>query len=135
MGVLLKKMFLRRLLTRINTVEKESLHHRAAKYLLEQNKLNEAIKHLLKAGNYQKVVDLLDNMVMDLFQSGKIGQLKQWLKPIPEKIKNTKPKILLIEGFLLLVSGQLNQVEAKLLLVDKAIEENTDNTKLNIVEL
>ncbi len=85
--------------------EVERLHQRAANIYLERKRPDEAIHHLLKAGDYQQAADVIEQIGMDLIRSGRLETLQYWLGRLPSGLKEQRP-------FLQLLLGDLHRLRA-----------------------
>lgn len=74
------------------------LHTRAAKYFLDGEHYEEAINHLIKAGEFSQAVALIIKISPEHIEGARFNTLLYWLKRIPEDIYNLNPWLYVILG-------------------------------------
>lgn len=76
----------------------KQLHNRAATYYLDGDHYEEAINHLIKAGEFSQAVALIIKVSPELIEGARFNTLLYWLKKIPEDIYNLNPWLYVILG-------------------------------------
>jgi len=74
------------------------LHTKAARYFMDGEHYEEAINHLIKAGEFSEAVSLIIKVSPGLVEGARFNTLLYWLKRIPEDIYNLNPWLYVILG-------------------------------------
>ena len=91
-----------------------SLHQRAGCWFAKQGLLNEAIPHLLAAGDGEGAGHLIEQEAETLLRQGQHTTLQGWLDQLPAALVAAKPGLALVQARTLLVVNQLDAAEAHL---------------------
>jgi len=83
---------------RLSPERYQAVHNRAAMYYREQGNDEEAIHHLLAAGDYTAAADLLTTIAQPLAHSGRHHTLVGWLDQLPESLLEAHPELLMARG-------------------------------------
>jgi DNA-binding SARP family transcriptional activator len=78
--------------------EARSLHLRAANLYLNRKRSEEAIYHLLKAGEYAFAADVIEQIGAGLIRSGRLESLQYYLGRLPSQLKADRPLLQLLLG-------------------------------------
>ena len=78
--------------------EARSLHLRAANLYLHRKRSEEAIYHLLKAGEYAFAADVMEQIGAGLIRSGRLESLQYYLGRLPSQLKADRPLLQLLLG-------------------------------------
>lgn len=78
--------------------EARSLHLRAANLYLHRKRSEEAIYHLLKAGEYAFAADVMEQIGVGLIRSGRLESLQYYLGRLPSQLKADRPLLQLLLG-------------------------------------
>jgi ATP/maltotriose-dependent transcriptional regulator MalT/DNA-binding SARP family transcriptional activator len=87
------------------------LHRRAAAWFLERSDDEQAIEHLLAAGDYEAAADLVRPLRERLFHTSRYHLLEGWLKQFPPSIAEHHPWLLLTRSQLATLCGDHAQGE------------------------
>jgi len=82
------------------------LHRKIASYYFAHQFWEYAIGHYLKAGDYAKVNQVLEEQGEGLIQDGRYESLEYWIREIPEKVRHSYPYV----HFLL---GEINRYQSR----------------------
>ncbi|HDN80017.1 MAG TPA: tetratricopeptide repeat protein, partial [Chloroflexi bacterium] len=82
------------------------LHRRAATWFLERGEDEQAIEHLLAAGDYEAAADLFRPLRERLFLTSRYHLLERWLEQFPPSIAEAHPWLLLTRARLALMRGE-----------------------------
>jgi LuxR family transcriptional regulator, maltose regulon positive regulatory protein len=88
------------------------VHQRASEWFAAHDRLDAAIQHSLAAGNPEQAADLLASEA--LLRHATPGQILGWLDQLPEAVLASHPRLAIRQLWVLLESGQLDEVEARL---------------------
>ncbi|KPL75474.1 hypothetical protein AC812_08465 [Bellilinea caldifistulae] len=95
-----QRLFQEFLQTRLNQqpAEARALHLRAATLYLDRKRSEEAIYHLLKAGEAAFAADVIEQIGMGLIRSGRLESLQYYLSRLPAELKAERPLLQLLLG-------------------------------------
>lgn len=100
----------------------ESLHQRAAQWFFDQEMIEEAIEHSLKAKDYGVVTEYLQAIIDDeILAKGRFKTYLGWLDRIPDPYLVDYPKLLLYQVFQLWEMQDLDNFQPRLNLVEKLL--------------
>ena len=102
---LFRSFLIRRLEEIEGTETVTALHRRAAAWFLERGDDEQAIVHLLAAGDYQSAADLIRPLRKRLFATGRYHLLERWLQQFPPTIGESHPWLLLTRARLFMLQG------------------------------
>ena len=92
----------------------EELNTRAAAMFEREHQWEEAVYHLLQAGDWERVVQVTKRVGRELFEQGKWDTLADWLEAIPAQELDSQPKLVLWKARVLYYLNQLDQALALL---------------------
>lgn len=75
-----------------------SLHQKAAAYFEHNNEAEEAIFHLLAAGDMEKAAELIESTSPHLLELGRLRTIAKWLEQLSESQMNKHPRLWLVSG-------------------------------------
>ncbi|MFN8594873.1 MAG: LuxR C-terminal-related transcriptional regulator [Anaerolineae bacterium] len=82
-------------------------HRRASRWYEGQHLLLEAIHHALQAHNLERAADLIEHTAHDaVFIHGDTRTLLGWFEALPQAAIQTRPRLLAIQAWALLITGQ-----------------------------
>jgi len=90
------KEALQRLLSEQSPEETKALHLRASEWCDQNELYEEALNHTIAAGDYPRVVSLLEKYSMHVQKNGDILDLLRWVKKVPTEAINDSPLLFLI---------------------------------------
>ena len=93
------------------------LHRRAGRWFAEQGDAEAAVAHLLKAGDIEGAIAVMEGAVRGIFAAGRLETLRQWVQALPPERLQRSPRLLLYHAKLLADTGR---PEAALALLDQA---------------
>ena len=88
------------------------VHQRASEWFADHDRLDAAIQHSLAAGNPEQAANLLASEA--LLRHATPGQILAWLAQLPDAVVANQPQLAIRQLWVLLESGQLDEVEARL---------------------
>jgi DNA-binding SARP family transcriptional activator len=80
------------------TAQRESWNRAAAAYFLKQNNLETAIYHLLEAGAWAEMADLLDSYAVALLATGRLDTLATYIDALPPETLHQHPGLVFTLG-------------------------------------
>jgi LuxR family transcriptional regulator, maltose regulon positive regulatory protein len=88
------------------------LHRNAAAWYAERGLADDAIRHAVAAGEMTWAARLIEQHYDELFYlHGEGATIHRWLSALPQELVRSRPRLLLTQAFLALVSGRLEAVE------------------------
>ncbi len=103
---------LRRMLEQLHPEELPALHRRAAGWYLEQQAIGAALRHLVAGQFWIEAAQVLEQHALPMLQQGDIERVLRWLRQLPQEVLHARPVLLLIKARALLLTGELNALEA-----------------------
>lgn len=97
----------------------KTLHQRASKWFGERGFIREAIAHARSADDRERIAELLSAHGMDLLRNGELMTLIGWFSALPEETIGASARLGVIRAWVLLLTGQLEQLEARLTQAEK----------------
>src|SRR3990170_2149446 len=104
------KLFRAFLVSRLRAGEPQrfqELNSRAAAMFERERCWEEAVYHLLQAGDWERVVQITKRVGRELFEQGKWDTLADWLEAIPAEELDSQPKLILWKARVLHYLNQL----------------------------
>src|SRR5262249_41969340 len=103
---------LRRMLEQMHPEEVPALHRRAAEWYLEQQAIGDALRHLVAGQFWIEAAQVLEQYALPMLQQGDVARLLRWLQQLPQEVLEERPTLLLIKARALMLTGELNALEA-----------------------
>ena len=103
------------------------VHQRAGEWFAAHDRLDAAIQHSLAANNPEQAADLLASEV--LLRHATPGQILGWLAQLPDAVLASQPQLAIRQLWVLLESGQLDEVEARLVALAQTAVADPDLTQ------
>ena len=99
------------------------LHRNAAAWYAERGLADDAIRHAVAAGEMAWAAQLIEQHYDAVFfLKGEGATIHRWLSALPEDLVRSRPRLLLTQAFLTLISGRLDAVEPLLDAAQQAYE-------------
>ncbi|MGF9649460.1 LuxR C-terminal-related transcriptional regulator [Pseudarthrobacter oxydans] len=92
----------------------QSLHRRASEWYQHHDLLEDALKHALAAGDFERAGALLEAVMPAIRKSRQDATLRAWLNALPDHIVRANPVLSVFYAWLMLTSGDLGAVEQRL---------------------
>jgi ATP/maltotriose-dependent transcriptional regulator MalT len=106
---------LRHELERLEPESITDLHRRAAEWLGANGAVDEAIRHVLAAGDDETAARLVAQMWRVPFNRGELATVDRWLDDLPERLVQTTPDLCLARAWVLMDRGRPHEAERWLL--------------------
>lgn len=89
--------------------EKEicQLHMRASHWFQETANFEQAITYAISGKAYQQAAELVEQIVDRVIARGQVKTLLRWLGEIPEEIISSRPRLLMHQGWVVFLSGNV----------------------------
>ncbi|MBN1669295.1 MAG: hypothetical protein JW862_19535 [Anaerolineales bacterium] len=98
------------------------LHQRAGDWYLEREQFEEAIEYTLKAGDFERAAELIEESVEVFWMRSEVRTFLNWVETIPEAVMRERPLLCVFHALALYAAGEpIGQIESRL---DFASETN-----------
>jgi LuxR family maltose regulon positive regulatory protein len=104
------------------------LHQRAAEWYKNNGFVEEAIKHSLRAEEYDFAATIIEKNADDFWWSGDQATLQRWLTAIPDETIKARPRLSISFAITDLMAGRSEEIEKRLQAAEKAIKQNISKT-------
>jgi LuxR family transcriptional regulator, maltose regulon positive regulatory protein len=98
-----------------------ALHRRAGEWLAAGGDLGGAIRHALAADDFPRAADWIEQAAPDCLDRSETETLLGWLASLPEDILQERPWLCVHQAWLLLLTGQGEKIEARLVGAERAL--------------
>ncbi len=103
-----------------------TLHRRASAWYEHNGSATEAIRHALAAADVARAADLIELAVPAMARSRQEATALGWLKALPDEVVRCRPVLSVEYAAMLLVSGELTGVEARLRDAERWLDTTPD---------
>jgi ATP/maltotriose-dependent transcriptional regulator MalT len=107
-----------------------TLHRRASVWYEQHGSAADAIRHALEAFDFARAADLVEMAVPAMLRSRQEATLLGWLKALPDQLFHVRPVLSVQYAGALLVSGELEGVEARLSDAERWLDTTAGRTEL-----
>jgi LuxR family maltose regulon positive regulatory protein len=102
------------------------LHNLASKWYEENGFADEAITHALRADDFNRSINLIEQHVDTIWAQGEYTKLQRWLKGLPDELVLSRPQLCIFQAWELFASGQPDAGERLLRTAELAYDPSTD---------
>jgi LuxR family maltose regulon positive regulatory protein len=102
------------------------LHRRASVWYEQNGEPSEAIRHALTAEDFERAADLMELAIPTMRQARQEATARRWLESLPDELIRVRPVLSVGYAGALLVSGQLEGVEARLRDAERWLDTTAD---------
>ena len=102
------------------------LHRRASAWYEQHGSAADAIRHALAAEDFERAADLVELAVPAMRRSRQEATLLGWLKALPDELLRCRPVLSVAYAWVLLASGELEGVEARLRDAERWLDTTAD---------
>lgn len=120
--------FLRQRLQREHPEEVQELHLKAASWYRRNDCPVEAVRHALRAPDYETAADLLESVGEGMLERGEVATLLEWLDAMPGEVVDTRARLALLRAWALAHAGRLEAVDATLQRVEEHLSATNGST-------
>src|SRR6266705_452055 len=106
-----------------------TLHRRASEWYEHNGSTTNAIRHAMAAEDFERAADLVELAVPAMLRSRQEATLLGWLKALPDELVHVRPVLSAGYAGALLVSGELEGVEARLRGAERWLDTTADRTE------
>ena len=106
--------FLRRQLQREHPEEVQGLHLKAAGWYRRNGCPVEAVRHALRAPDFEAAADLLESVGEGMLERGEVATLLEWLEAMPGEVVDSRVRLAILRAWALAHAGRLEAVDSVL---------------------
>jgi LuxR family transcriptional regulator, maltose regulon positive regulatory protein len=110
-----------RLVDAVGEEQLAALHQRASDWFSREGRFEDAVWHSMRAGDHIKVIELLEEVGGLFFASSKLSTLLGWIAVLPTEQVRTRPRLLMMQAWALLATGQMGQAQERLALLERLL--------------
>ena len=103
-----------------------TLHRRASAWYEQHGSVADAIRHALAAEDFERAADLVELAIPAMRQSRQEATVLGWLKALPDELLHVRPVLSVGYAWALLLSGELEGVEARLRDAERWLDTTAD---------
>lgn len=100
--------FLRQIQAEANPGEIPALHKRAALWLEQNGRLDEAFRHALSSRDMAWVADMIERNVQVMLNMGEMPAIARWIGRLPDEITHERPLLSMAYAWALIVANRLD---------------------------
>ncbi len=101
----------------------QELHRRASQWYQVEGALDEAMRHILAAQDFERAAAIIDETIDSLFNRNNPEILLGWIKKLPKEILDNRPWMDVYYANTLTFLGQLNEVDSLLGAAEQRIKQ------------
>jgi LuxR family maltose regulon positive regulatory protein len=124
---LFREMLNHRLQAQLSQEAITALHNSASVWLGQHGFIEEAILHALAAENVDGAIELIDQHRHDLLDQSNWRLLERWLNLLPDQVIGKEPTLLVLQGWLLLHTLKLGEMNLALGEAEKRLDDDEAN--------
>jgi LuxR family maltose regulon positive regulatory protein len=98
------------------------LHRRAAAWYAQNDLPADAIDHALGSGDFPYAANLIERFAEGFWMNSQVTSLLRWIRAVPLNTRRSRPRLSLWEAWMLLLTGEWEQVDFILDAVEKMLE-------------
>jgi LuxR family maltose regulon positive regulatory protein len=121
--------FLRQRLQREHPEEVQELHRKAAEWYRRNDYPIEAVRHALRAPDFETAADLLESVGEGMLERGEVATLLEWLDAIPGEVVDTRVRLAFLRAWALAHAGRLEAVDSVLRRVEGHLSAANGSTE------
>src|SRR5436190_14800648 len=107
-----------------------TLHRRASEWYEQHGSAADTIRHALEAFDFARAADLIELALPAMLRSRQEATVLGWLQALPDELVHVRPVLSVGYAGALLVSGELEGVEARLRDAERWLDTTADRTEL-----
>jgi LuxR family transcriptional regulator, maltose regulon positive regulatory protein len=110
-----------------------TLHRRASDWYQRNGSTTDAIRHALAGNDFERAADLVELAVPVMARVRREATALAWLKALPDDLIRVRPVLAVEYAAMLLVSGQIGGVEARLREAEQWLDPTVDSSEMVVV--
>ena len=108
----------------IGESEVTKLHYKAAEWFEENGMIEEAFRHLLEIGDFNKAANNLERLGRELLMKGEVATLHKLINSLPDEVNNVRPALLISKSWTELFTGKVSSAISTAKHAQKYMDEN-----------
>lgn len=113
------------------------LHRRAGAWLAEHDMLENALGHMLAAGDYHQAAAMIEKEALHMLTQGDVTRLKRWIAPLPAEVRRDYPYINICMAWITGIGGEREEILSHLSdaesALDRAIPQKYDEEGARVI--
>jgi len=109
--------------------DQSDLHHRASIWYQQEGFELDAFQHAVSANDLNRAAHLVNEANIPLYFRGAAPLILRWLETLSTEILNDNPSLLVIYGWVLMISYQNSLVEPKLKMAESLLQDSHDDNR------
>jgi LuxR family maltose regulon positive regulatory protein len=105
-----------------------TLHQRTSDWYERNGLASEAIKHALRAADFDRAASLIEQNVDSVWQRGEHASLRLWLSQVPTALIVSRPHLAIVHAWHLFTSGQHGAAEQTLEGIQQSLDSTADGS-------
>jgi LuxR family transcriptional regulator, maltose regulon positive regulatory protein len=102
------------------------LHRRASAWYAQNGEQSVAIRHALAAEDFVRAADLVELAIPTMRRDRQEATAREWLEALPDELIRCRPVLSVYYAGILLLSGEIEGVEARLGYAERWVDTTTD---------
>lgn len=102
------------------------LHHKAAIWYHHNEMSDQALKHCFVAENYAFASEIIQQVALEMFTTGRITQLRRWIEQLPQKHMRSNLRVCLTYGWTLRFIRDAQGVRQIIDMAERLLEDEQD---------
>jgi LuxR family transcriptional regulator, maltose regulon positive regulatory protein len=111
------------------------LHRRASRWYEQNALLDEAIKHVLAAQDFEGAARLVEGSAGEILARGEVSLLLGWMEALPEELLRSRPGLCIPYAWALLMIGRLEDAEGRARDAERAADTGALSGKLTALRV
>ena len=103
------------------------LHRKACTWLLAHGYPEKAVSHAQAAGDFKKAAEIVDDCAMQAIMDLDLSNVVNWISRFSDDLLRTQPSLGIYYALANFLLGQLELIEPKLQIVERALQESQEN--------
>lgn len=110
-----------------------ALHQRASCWYEDAGEMDKAVRFALKGKDFARAADLLECIVERMIARGQVKTLLGWLGALPADVIQSRPRLLMHQGWVVFLSGKVRQSSLILLSAKEALDAVPEGEERNLL--
>lgn len=98
-----------------------ALHRRASEWYAQNGLIAEAVRHMLRVGDLERVADLVEGNALALMDRGELKTLAESLDVLPDDVMSSRPWLSIAHAWVLAYVGHFDAIEPRLKDAERAL--------------
>lgn len=106
-------------LDRVEPGEAAELHRRAADWFRSRDAPQEAVEHLLVAGDLEPAAELIGALALPMYQRGRVAVVERWLGELGPAVVDASPELAVLAAWTAILQGKSPASEQRLTVLNR----------------